>query len=494
VTALYQPQWKHEPCRLFRKTMMIGAFCLGTILPTTASCQRAPASPDTPWLPDGPAATNHMAAVDRHEIDLDQQHTYTLGELIDIAESNNPTTRTAWNQAKGNAASVGIAKSELYPTILATAAGRTFLNPPLLYKSFVVQDIGLFETAVHLDYTLVDFGARRSEITATQARLVAANLSFNNEHLVLIQQVSEAYYGMLNAIGLRKAAEVSLNDAKVLEAAVQDRRDNGLATVPEVLEARAATAKANYDLKSAVGAERVEFGHLAKAVTATPVKPFQVEALEDLHIPAQLDQSVEDAIAVAFRERPDLRADEAKVRASEAEVKHAYAAYYPTLTFEGEKGWLRAWGQQETFGGTYAQTKTYDATLGLHWTVFDGFRRESRIAQAKAEEAVAKEEVHDRQDQITDEVWGNYTNAETALEQHQAAVALLAASSESYSAALESYKDGVRNFLDVLAAETELAHARAINVTASAQVLQTFTDLAFRTGDLLTNHPKGNHP
>src|ERR1700744_1755088 len=113
-----------------------------------------------------------------------------------------------------NAASVGIAKSELYPTIIATVSGTTYLNPQLFYQTFVLQDWAIFDMEVHLAYTLVDFGTRRTEISASQARLVAANLSFNNEHLDLIRQVSEAYFSLLRATGLREAAEVSLNDAK----------------------------------------------------------------------------------------------------------------------------------------------------------------------------------------------------------------------------------------------------------------------------------------
>ena len=261
-----------------------------------------------------------------------------------------------------------------------------------------------------------------------------------------------------------------------------------------MLEAKAATAKAAYDLKSAIGAEQVEIGNLARAVTTNPLKPLKVEPLDQLRIPDKLDQSVEDAINTAFKDRPDLQADQARVRAAQAEVKHARASYYPSLTFDGSKGWIRAFGQQHGYPGVYAQTRTYDGTLGLKWTIFDGFRRESSISQAKAEEKVATEEVHDRQDEITNQVWNDYADAATALEQRQAAAALLTASSESYSAALESYKDGVRNFLDVLAAEDALAQARAIDVTARTQVLQTFTDLQFGTGDLLTNHPRGKNP
>ena len=484
---------KQTPSRAVASRLLKLGVAMTSLLSVGAWGQRAPNTPNAPWLADHQSLERHTTTVAPHEASIDGGHVYSLGELIDIAESNSPATQAAWNRAKVTAASVGIAKSELYPTIIAAASGRAYLNP-LLYQTFVVQDLGVFDTKVHLAYTLVDFGARRTEISAAQAQLVAANLTFNNEHLDLIRQVSQAYFSLLAARGLREAAEVSLKDARTTETAAQERRNNGLATVPEVLEAKAATARAAYDLQSAIGAERVEIGNLARAITANPVKPLQVEPLDQLKIPDKLDQSVQDAINTAFKDRPDLEADQARVRAAQAEVKHAQASYYPTLTFEGSKGWIRAFGQQHGFPGVYAQTRTYDATLGLKWTVFDGLRREKSISQAKAEEKVATDEVRDRQDEITNQVWNDYQNAATALEQRQAAAALLTASSESYSAALESYKDGVRNFLDVLAAENALAQARAIDVTARTQVLQTFTDLDFRTGDLLTNHPRGNHP
>ncbi|QHN03588.1 TolC family protein [Granulicella sp. WH15] len=457
---------------------------LGSVGPRTWG-QRAPSVPDAPWQPSTAVMKKYVPVVTHGEAELDATETYTLGQLIDIAESKNPATKEAWNHARASAAAVGIAKSDLYPTLLAFATAKNFNNPPLLYNSFVVQDIGLFATAVHLDYTLVDFGARRSEITAAQAKLVAANLSFNDAHLQLIQQVSQAYYALLNASGLRVAAEVNFSDAKALDDAAQERRNNGLATLPDLLEARAEKEKANYDLQSAIGAEKTAFGDLATVITAQPVHSFKVQGLDDLHIPDSLDQSVEDAIASAYQQRPDLLADRARVKAAQAEVAHDNAAYFPTLSFEGEGGWIRAWGQQDPFPGTYAQTRTYEAGLSLKWTIFDGLRRENRIWQAKAEEAAAKNAVHEREDQIADRVWASYEDAVTSLEQRKAAASLLTAAAESHSAAVESYKDGVRNLLDVLNAERDLARARALDVTARTRVLQTFTSLAFRTGDLL---------
>jgi outer membrane protein len=52
---------------------------------------------------------------------IDRAKTYTLAELVDLAESHNPETRVAWEPARAQAAALGIARSELYPTLAAAA-------------------------------------------------------------------------------------------------------------------------------------------------------------------------------------------------------------------------------------------------------------------------------------------------------------------------------------------------------------------------------------
>jgi outer membrane protein TolC len=73
----------------------------------------------------------------------------------------------------------------------------------------------------------------------------------------------------------------------------------------------------------------------------------------------------------------------------------------------------------------------------------------------------------------------------TAFRQHQAAIALFQAAAQSYNAALDSYNYGVRNLLDVTAAQRTLAQARSADVSAQTRVLTSLADLAFRTGDSL---------
>jgi len=94
-------------------------------------------------------------------------------------------------------------------------------------------------------------------------------------------------------------------------------------------------------------------------------------------------------------------------------------------------------------------------------------------------------------DQISDEVWRAYSEVKTALRQKQAAAALLASADKSYAAALKSYDLGLRNLLDVVAAQRALAQARSADIFARTQVLTQIANLAFRTADLLqTPAPK----
>ena len=61
-------------------------------------------------------------------VTLDPAKIYTLSELVNIAEQNNPETRVAWENAKARAADLGIAESTLYPTLAAAVLAETARN------------------------------------------------------------------------------------------------------------------------------------------------------------------------------------------------------------------------------------------------------------------------------------------------------------------------------------------------------------------------------
>jgi outer membrane protein TolC len=271
-----------------------------------------------------------------------------------------------------------------------------------------------------------------------------------------------------------------------VQQAAEARLQNGLATLPDVLEARSAAAQADYDLQAAVGAAEIAHGDLATSLGISPTTQFQVESIRDIKMPDSIADTVETSIDKALSRRPDLMQRVAGLRAAGAEVGAARRTYLPTLSVDGRAGLGRSYGEQIQLPGVYSPTQeTWDAQLSLRWTIFDGLARENRLARAHADQEQAAASVDAIRDQVENQVWAAYSTARTALRQQKAAAALLESATESYNAALESYNYGVRSQIDVVSAQRTLAVARTADVTARTQLLTGLAALAYQTGDLL---------
>jgi outer membrane protein TolC len=453
--------------------------------------QSAPNAPSHIWQGKQEAGLAHdLAARPEVKYDIDLHHKYTLAELIDLAQQHNPETRVAWQEAKAKAAQLGIARSALYPTMAAVALGATERTATLI-GGWHRQTIGLFEPTLHVEYLIFDFGGRSGAIDAAKANLLASDLVFNDTHRKLIFEVASAYYKLLNAEGQREAAEASLKNAQTVEEDADSRLKNGLATKPDLLEATAARAQAEYDLQAAVGVEEIARGELATVLGLPPDTIFDVQEIGELPTPTSMTDSVDQEIDRAFQQRPELLEQITRVRAANASLKKARSSYYPSLSFSGDGGLARAYGQQDLGPGEYAQAEYWNVGMKLQWTLFDGLRREHEVAEAEADKRAAQAKTDALRDQIANETWAAYSDMKTALRQQQAAAALLAAATESYQSARDSYSYGVRNLVDVVSAQKALAQAQSEDVLARSQLLLQVANLAFRTGDLIqTQTPK----
>lgn len=466
------------------------AALIAAISSGCGQAQSAPGSPDKVWHSKTELKlSRELTSVPELKYTIDLNKIYTLADLIDVAQQYNPETRVAWQQAKASAASLGVARSALFPTIAAVALASTIRQAPLIGEFFHRQTIGLVEPAVHVEYLVFDFGGRSGAIDIAKANLLAADLAFNDTHRKIIFQIASAYYRLLNAKGQREAAEVSLKNAQTVEEDAQSRLNNGLATKPDVLEATAARAQSDYDLQAALGAEDIAWGDLATAMGLSPETRFQIQGIQELATPTAMADSVDKEIDRAFTQRPELLEQLARLRAANASIRQARSTYFPALSFNGDGGLVRAYGQQDLLPGHYAQGEFWTVNLQLKWTLFDGARREYQLAQAQAEKRAVQANIDALRDQVANEVWSAYSNMKTALRQQQAAAALLAASDQSYEAARESYGYGVRNLLDVISAQKTLAQARSEEIAARADLLIQVANLAFRTGDLIQTQP-----
>src|ERR1700677_3526275 len=357
-----------------KRSFRNSATMLMALLGGVACAQRALIPPQQPGqgtttLPAPPPRSAPAFAPDPTKI-------YTLPELVNLAEQNNPETRVAWENAKARAADLGVSKATLYPTVAALAIAQSARDNLFFAPNYYRQTVDTFSPALEVDYIVFDFGRRLQEIAISRSNLLAANFAFNDTHRKIIFDVMSAYYRVLNTKGQEDAAEANLKNAQTVQQAAEARLELGLATLPDVLEARSAAAQADYDLQAAIGASEIAHGDLVTALGISPVNPLQVESIQSLTIPQDLTVTVEASIDKALAQRPDLMQHVAELRAAHAGVKEAKTAYLPTLSVGGAAGLAKNFSEQDQASGVYsANQEFWSRRFRLTSALFDGVAR-----------------------------------------------------------------------------------------------------------------------
>jgi outer membrane protein len=456
-----------------------------------------------------PAAVADCAARDTPRegtIILDPAHPYTLAELIDLAEHHNPTTRIIWERAKQKARELGLAKSAYYPELdgLAVFGDQRLINPfpkPLAPRGYVMVEIPIVEPEVTLQYLIFDFGKRGANVDSAKAEKLAAGADLIQVNQALAFRVASAFYQLMTAQERLQAAQDTLRTAQTTQDAAENRLSNGLATLPDVLNARAETSQAVFDEESADGDEKIARVTLTEAVGADPSPNIVIDGQRSAPLPEKLTMSIEALIDRAMKDRPDLMAQSLRVRSAEARIRTAKAEYKPQIVLSGSAAQTSVWPTPDYGQLGPASEPTWSVSLGIHWRIFDGGARKNEVLIAESKRREAEDELTAEHDQTTREVWTAYIAFRTALRKQDAAVALLESANASYSASLEAYKYGVKNLVDVVTAEKQLAQARLSSVSARSELFLEAVNLEFATGNLLRNQSpatqlqsQGGHP
>jgi len=425
---------------------------------------------------------------------LDPVHPYTLAELIDVAEHHNPDTRTIWERAKQKARELGLAKSTYYPELegLAVFGDERFVLPfpePLAPRGYVMVEMPKVEPEVTLQYLVFDFGKREARVDSAKAERLAAGADVIQVNQALAFRVASAYYLLVTAQERLQATQDILRTAQTTQDAAENRLDNGLATLPDVLNARAETAQAVFDEESADGDEKIARVTLTEAVGADPSPNIVIDSQRSAPLPEKLTISIDGLIDRAMHNRPELMSQALRVRSAEARIRGAKAEYKPQIVISGSAAQTSVWPSADYGQLGSASEPTWSAALGIRWRIFDGGARKNELLIAESQRREAEDELTAEHDRTTREVWTAYIAFRTALRKHDAAVALLKSANESYSASLDAYKYGVKNLVDVLTAEKQLAQARLSIVSARSELFLQAVSLEFATGNLLRNQP-----
>jgi len=464
--------------------------------PEIAPDRYAPAAPSEPWSSaartDGeyaiPVAARAPDRVPepRPSTSPPGGPTYNLPHLIDIALANNPDTHAAWERARSAAAAYGASRAAYYPTASAQMPAGYSRELEELPRDSAVLKKWYAEPTLQLTYLLLDFGRRSAEDEMFRQQLAAANFAFNRTLQTVVFQTQRASYALAAAKAGVVAAEQNLELARTDDRAVEQRVELGLATQPALLLSRARVAQSQFDLANARLFVREAQANLALAIGVAANAPFEVENLDTQRIPASFTVDVDQLIADALRQRPDLAAQVASLNARDAGIDRARAAFYPSVDARANYG-EQIWSYQ--FQGPPTQDPTqpqYGGQITLTWDLFTGFKRQNLLRQAQADRAAAVAALQSGELGAIAEVWRAYYEFESTKEKYAAAEALLAASQEAHAANLETYRNGLSTIVELLTADRDLANARFAMIQSTADLLTASAAVTYAIGAVET--------
>jgi len=481
-----------------------------------------PPTSDRAWAP--PALPSYEGELADHRyaitkgssrVSINPRKVYSLAELIDIAERNNPETRVAWERARQAAGAVGLSESAYYPYLAASAAAgydRAFIPFPTLAVDraklltspsaaaritgggSLSTDAIVARGELTAKWLLLDFGERSAVVAAAKERLMMANVGFNATHQKIVFEVTDRFYQLGTAHQKVLVSRSALEAAQTVEQAVQARIDNGLATKPELLQAQQQTAQSAFDVEATLGAESDARVALVESIGLLPTVPLTVADLGPRSMSDQTARSVDDLIEKALSQRPDLVAKLANVRAKEDDIRKVRAEYYPKVLVDAHVSETEldvSIADSPYFGD---HKPTYGAFLTVSVPIFDGFARRHKMEMAEAELRGAENELAGARDGAVREVWKAYTDFKTALRKQDSAAKLVTASQNAFDAVLESYKNGLSTYPEIVSAQRNLASARSVSHDTQAAIYTTASALSLSTGDLARPSMRGTIP
>ena len=411
---------------------------------------------------------------------------FSVAELVDVALRINPSTRRAWDQARAAAARWAVSRGDYYPTVSGDASGMGLGGDSHGYYG---------QVSVSLDYLLLDFGGREATVESARQALIAANWNHNQIIQDTLRDVPQAYYTYLGNMARVRASEANLKEAVTSLQSTEQRKEAGVSTIADVLQARSKADQVRLDLIANRGAVNISKGNLATAVGWPANADFEVQKEPEKLPHNNMAKNSRELIRLGLRDRPDLASYRASVKQSEAELRKSEADLWPKLVASGNAGWSGITGSMGgsdslfNSGNISSSNLSYYGGLTLQIPIFQGFSLRNRVRQAKSDLDAAKAELKINEESVISEVWTAFYNVRTASQQVETSETLLASSEQSYKVSLARYRAGAAEIVELLNAQSTLASARAQKVQARTDLFTSYAELIHAIGAELPSEP-----
>lgn len=309
------------------------------------------------------------ASLENTAIDTNWWKNFNSAELNRLAQetiANNNDLLASLRRIDQARAAVKIAGSGLYPTVNASGnIGQTWQSGNGRNNSDSSARTGL-STAYEIDL----WGRNRAGLESASARAVASQFDYEALYLVVLSEVAQAYFDVLN---LRERIEVAQNNLSInkdIANIIDARFTHGSASALELSQQKTTLANTQAALAQLRELHANAENRLA-VLLGQPPQNLSISAtgLTDLIVPAiPLSQP-----SSLLQRRPDIKRAESNLIAANADIGIARAAFFPQLNLNADLGIALD-----------PTLKTASIAAGILAPIFQGGALQGRLEQTKA--------------------------------------------------------------------------------------------------------------
>ena len=439
------------------------AFCLLAAAAALAGCasmappHERPAAPVAAQFPIAPAGDAGAAATQRPWRTFFAADA-RLRRLIELALENNRDLRVAVLNIEAARAQLGLREADRLPGVNAAVSATR--QPGSNGRVGSTYTAGLGVSAWELDF----FGRVRSATDVALAQLAASSDAREAAHIALVASVANAHYAIAADDELIALTRTALGTREESLRLMRLRFDNGASSE---LDWRAAQTAVEAARGTLIALERQRLQDI-NALTLLVGQPLPADLPPR---PAWTPQLLADVPAGlppdVLLQRPDVRQAENTLRAANANIGVARAAFWPRITLTGSIGVASTQLSQLFSNGT-----AWSFAPQLLAPIFDAGRNRAnlQLTQAQRDIAVAQYErtVQAAYRDVADVLAGRATLAE----QLNSTRTLADAEAARFRLSELRFRNGVASSLELLDAQRSLLSAEQQRVQVELALLQ----------------------
>jgi multidrug efflux system outer membrane protein len=409
-----------------------------------------------------------------------------LQRLIELALANNRDLRIAVLNVQAAQAQYRIQRADLFPTVEASGVEEIERYPAGVIGSSSTsgssggsstpvpggQTIRLYEVGIGFTSYEIDlFGKIRSLKHEALEKYFQTAETQRSSQLTLVAEVASAYLAILADESILKVTRDTLDSQTASYKLIKQSLDAGTTTELALKQAATTvdTARANL---AEYTRQAAEDRNALMILIGAPI-PEDISFTTDINaenLSAEVPVGIPSDV---LTRRPDVLAAEHQLRAANADIGAARAAFFPSILLTAQAG--TASTQLSGLFKTGSGAWTFSPQINL--PLFTGGANLANLDLSKIEKNVYVAQYEKALQTAFREVDDALAARNTLDEQLAAQRALLDDSSESYRLAEMRFRNGIDSFLPVLDAQRDLYSAQQAVVSLALLRLQNMATL-----------------